>query len=70
MQNNTFLSSNTVLSIKHAGLMERRGEKRGAERSGAERSAQRHLTGFVMKGPVCALAGVAEPQSGAITPGV
>lgn len=45
------------------------GAWRGEEERGGERSAAA-LNWFCCEGPMRALAGVAEPQSGAITPGV
>lgn len=41
----------------------------GGKRGGEERSAAA-LNWFCYEGPMCSLAGVAEPQSGAITPAV
>ena len=45
------------------------GERGKKKRRGKENSAAA-LNWFCYEGPMCALAGVAEPQSGAITPGV
>lgn len=41
-----------------------------SEREEERRGSAAELNWFCYEGPMCSLAGVAEPQSGAITPGV